>query len=105
MHQEAQIDSVPQEEKQKLDKKQKPDDSTAFDVKAEGILSYHPKPAPHEVSPIFAQVGNGGMFSNGPWKLGAIFDAVVLVISVVAVPWCWCARSYVSKVGPDVQKV
>jgi len=105
MHQEAQIDSVPQEEKQKQDKKQKPDDSTAFDVKPAGILSYHPKPAPPEVSPIFAQVGNGGMFSNGPWKLGAIFAAVVLVIAVVAVPWGWYARSKAAKIAPDAQKV
>ena len=105
MHQAAQIDSVPQAEKQKLEKKQKPDDSTAFDVKAEGILSYHPKPAPPEVSPIFAQVGNAGMFSNGPWKLGAIFAAVVLVIAVVAVPWGWYARSKAAKMAPDAQKV
>jgi len=102
MHQEAQTDSLPQEKKQKRDKKQ---DSTAFDVEPAGILSYHPKPAPPQVSPIFAQVGKSGTFSYGPWKLGAIFAAVVLVIAVVAVPWGWYARSKAAKVTPDAQKV
>jgi hypothetical protein len=103
-HQEAQADSLPQEKKQKRDKKQK-QDSTAFDVEPAGILSYHPKPAPPQVSPIFAQVGKSGTFSYGPWKLGAIFAAVVLVIAVVAVPWGWYARSKAAKVTPDAQKV
>jgi hypothetical protein len=105
IHQEAQADSMPQEKKQKRDKKQKPAGSTAFDVEPAGILSYHPKPAAAEVSPIFAQVGKGGTFSYGPWKLGAIFAAVVLVIAVVAVPWGWYARSKAAKVTPDAQKV
>ena len=105
MHQEAQADSVPRKKKQKLEKKQKRDDSTAFDVEPAGILSYHPKPAPAEASPIFAQIGNGGTFSYGPWKLGAIFAAVVLVIAVVAVPWGWYARSKAAKATPDAQKV
>jgi hypothetical protein len=105
MHQEAQADAAPREKKQKLSKKQKPDDSTAFDVEPAGILSYHPKPAPPEVSPIFAQVGNGGTFSYGPWRLGAIFAAVVLVIAVVAVPWGWYARSKAAKMAPDAQRV
>src|SRR6185295_13501269 len=102
--QEPQGDSVPREEQQKLNKKQKQDSNT-FDVEPAGILSYHPKSAPPAVSPIFAQVGKGGTFSYGPWKLGAIFAAVVLVIAVVAVPWGWYARSKAAKVTPDAQKV
>jgi hypothetical protein len=104
-HQEAQADSVPREEKRKLNKKQKQDGSTAFDVEPAGILSYHPKSSTPEVSPIFSQVGKGGTFSYGPWKLGAIFAAVVLVIAVVAVPWGWYARSKAAKMTPDAQKV
>ncbi|HXI24555.1 MAG TPA: DUF4388 domain-containing protein [Pyrinomonadaceae bacterium] len=103
MLQEAQADSVSREKKQ--NKKQKLDDSTAFDVERAGVLSYHPKPAPSDVSPVFAQIGNGGTFSNGPWKLGAIFAAVVLVIAVVGVPWGWYARSKAAKMAPDAQKV
>ena len=105
MHQEAKPDAMAREKKSKLDKKQKPEDSAAFDVEPAGILSYHPKPAPSEVSPIFAQVGKGGGFSYGPWKLGAIFAAVVLVIAVVAVPWGWYARSKAAKMTPDPQNV
>jgi Domain of unknown function (DUF4388) len=105
MHQEAQPDSVVQEKKPKLDKKQKPAGSTAFDVEPAGILSYHPKAAPPEVNPMFAQVGKGGAFSYGPWKLGVIFAAVVLVIAVVAVPWGWYARSKAAKMAPEAQKV
>jgi hypothetical protein len=105
MHQEAQADSVPREKKRKLNKTQKQDGSTAFDVEPAGILSYHPKSSTPEVSPIFSQVGKGGTFSYGPWKLGAIFAAVVLVIAVVAVPWGWYARSKAAKMAPDAQKV
>ena len=104
-HQEAQADSVPREEKRKLNKKQKPDGSTAFDVEPAGMLSYHPKSSTPEVNPIFSQVGKGGTFSYGPWKLSAIFAAVVLVIAVVAVPWGWYARSKAAKMTPDAQKV
>src|SRR2546423_6924449 len=105
MHQEAQADSVRREEKQKLDKKQKLNHSTAFDVEPAGTLSHHPKPATPEANPIFAQVGSGGTFSYGPWKLGAIFAAVVLVIAIVAVPWGWYARSKAAKMAPDAQKI
>jgi Domain of unknown function (DUF4388) len=105
VHQEVNADSAPREKKQKVEKKQKPVDSTAFDVEPAGILSYHPKPAPPEVTPIFAQVGKGSGFSYGPWKLGAIFAAVVLVIAVVAIPWGWYARSKAAKMAPDAQKV
>jgi hypothetical protein len=105
MHQEAQADSVPKEKKQKRNKKQKTVGSTEFDVEPAGILAYHPKPAPAEVAPIFSQVGKGSSFSYGPWKLGAIFAAVVLVIAVVAVPWGWYARSKAAKMAPDAPKV
>lgn len=105
MHQEAHADPVPVEKKPKVEKKQKPQDSTAFDVEPARILPYHPKPAPPEVNPIFSQIGKSGGFSYGPWKLGAIFAAVVLVIAVVAVPWGWYARSKAAKMAPDAQKV
>ena len=105
MHQEAQADSVPKEKKPKLNKKQTAVDSDEFDVEPAGILAYHPKPAPPEVAPIFSQVGKGSGFSYGPWKLAAIFAAVVLVIAVVAVPWGWYARSKAAKMAPDAQKV
>jgi hypothetical protein len=105
VHQEAQAKPVPQEKKQKLDKKEKQHDSTEFDAEPAGILSYHPKPATPPVTPMFAQVGKSGAFSYGPWKLGAIFAAVVLVIAVVAVPWGWYARSKAAKMTPDAQKV
>jgi hypothetical protein len=104
MHQAAQANSVPAEQKQQVQKKEKPIDSAALDVEPAGILSYHSKPAPPKVSPIFAESASSG-FSFGPWKLGAIFAAVVLVIAVVAVPWGWYARSKAAKVSSDTQKV
>src|ERR1041385_3741878 len=103
-HQAAQANSVPAEQKQQVEKKEKPVDAVAFDVEPAGILSYHPKPAPPKVSPIFAESASSG-FNFGPWKLSAVFAAVVLVIAVVAVPWGWYARSKAAKLSSDTQKV
>lgn len=102
MHQEAKASAVPSEKKQKVEK-EKPARSS-FDVEPAGILSYHPKPAPPKVSPIFAESASSG-FSFGPWKLGAVFAAVVLLIAVVAVPWGWYARSKAAKMSSDSQNV
>jgi len=46
-----------------------------------------------ETGPLFHDIQSSGPFAYGPWKLGAIFGAVVLVIAVIAVPWGWYARS------------
>ena len=104
VHQEAPTDSAPAEQKQKVEKTPKPADKTALDVEPAGILSYHPKAAPPKVSPIFAETPSSG-FSFGPWKLGAVFAAVVLLIAVVAVPWGWYARSKAAKLSSEAQKV
>jgi len=46
-----------------------------------------------ETAPLFLDIQSSGTFAYGPWKLGAIFGSVVLVIAVIAVPWGWYARS------------
>ena len=96
---------VEQESWKKKPKKQaRAEDVPVIDVEPAGILSYHPKLSAPKVSPIFSESASSG-FSYGPWKLGLIFGAVVLVIAVVAVPWGWYARSKAAKLNPDTQKI
>jgi hypothetical protein len=61
-----------------------------------------PKPAPSKPKPakapevaalpFLSQVESSSRFSNGRWKVGAAF-AAVLLIAGVGVPWGWYARS------------
>lgn len=94
-------------EQPKPEKAKRKEPEPSMDVQPAGILAYHPPKVvpPPQVSPIFADVTGGRSFAYGPWKLGVIFGAVVLVIAVVAVPWGWYARSKAAKASPEAQTV
>ena len=42
-------------------------------------------------------------FAYGPWKLGAIFAALILIVGVVAVPWGWYARGKAAKLASETK--
>ena len=42
-------------------------------------------------------------FSYGPWKLGAIFAALILIVGVIAVPWGWYARGKAAKLANETR--
>jgi len=42
-------------------------------------------------------------FAYGPWKLGAIFAALILIVGVFAVPWGWYARGKAAKLANETK--
>ena len=42
-------------------------------------------------------------FAYGPWKLGAIFAALILIVGVIAVPWGWYARGRAAKLAVETK--
>src|SRR5437764_1347545 len=42
-------------------------------------------------------------FAYGPWKLGAIFAALILIVGVIAVPWGWYARGKAAKLATETK--
>ena len=42
-------------------------------------------------------------FAYGPWKLGAIFAALILIVGVIAVPWGWYARGKAAKIANETK--
>jgi hypothetical protein len=57
-----------------------------------------------ETFPFLTQVETSSRFSNGRWKLGAVFAALLLVAGV-GLPWGWYARSKTAKVANDPKPV
>jgi uncharacterized protein DUF4388 len=60
-------------------------------------------PAP--AAPFLSQVTPPSRFADGPWKLGAVIAAVVLIVGVIAVPWGWYARSKAAKLASETKTV
>jgi hypothetical protein len=68
---------------------------------------------PRKVSehPVILPVSDGFLsshdsvsrFAYGPWKLGAIFAALILIVGVVAVPWGWYARGRAAKLASETK--
>lgn len=68
---------------------------------------------PRKVSeqPVILPVSDGFLsspdsvsrFAYGPWKLGAIFAALILIVGVVAVPWGWYARGKAAKLASETK--
>jgi Domain of unknown function (DUF4388) len=42
-------------------------------------------------------------FAYGPWKLGAIFAALILIVGGIAVPWGWYARGKAAKLANETK--
>src|SRR5207248_9309222 len=42
-------------------------------------------------------------FAYGPWKLGIIFAALILIVGVIAVPWGWYARGKAAKMANETK--
>jgi hypothetical protein len=59
---------------------------------------------PHAV-PFLSQTEHASHFASRPWKLGAVFAAVALIVAVVAVPWGWYARSKAARLANEVKPV
>jgi len=57
---------------------------------------------PHAV-PFLSQTEHASHFASRPWKLGAVFAAVALIVAVVAVPWGWYARSKAARLASEVK--
>lgn len=55
--------------------------------------------------PFLSQIEPASRFSSGPWKLGAVFAAIVLIIGVVAVPWGLYARSKAARLANESKPV
>lgn len=67
--------------------------------KAEDVIE---KPGPAisraPVSDVFlASTERASKFSSGPWKLAAVFAALVLIVAGIAVPWGWRVRGKAAK--------
>jgi Domain of unknown function (DUF4388) len=68
---------------------------------------------PRKVSehPVILPVSDGFLsshdsvsrFAYGPWKLGAIFAALILIVGVVAVPWGWYAGGRAAKLASETK--
>ncbi|HEU5236425.1 MAG TPA: DUF4388 domain-containing protein [Pyrinomonadaceae bacterium] len=59
---------------------------------------------PHAV-PFLSQTEHASHFASRPWKLGAVFAAIALIVAVVAVPWGWYARSKAARLANEVKPV
>src|SRR5262249_10495424 len=80
--------------------------------KVEPVIHHVEKPAepsraprqsqPHAV-PFLSQTEHASHFASRPWKLGAVFAAVALIVAVVAVPWGWYARSKAARLASEVK--
>ena len=46
---------------------------------------------------FLASTQRASKFSSGPWKLGAVFAALVLIVAGIAVPWGWRVRGKAAK--------
>jgi hypothetical protein len=56
------------------------------------------RPKPPLVTDAFlASTQNASKFSYGPWKLAAVFAALILIIAGIAIPWGWHARAKSAK--------
>ena len=53
--------------------------------------------------PFLSQVEPSSRFAARPWRLGAVFAAIVLIVTVVAVPWGWYARSKAAKMANETK--
>lgn len=53
--------------------------------------------------PFLSQVEPSSRFAARPWRLGAVFGAIVLIVAVVAVPWGWYARSKAAKMANETK--
>lgn len=58
-----------------------------------------------ESAPLFSELSSSKAFAFSPFKVGAIFAAVVLAIGVIAVPWGWYARSKAARLSTEGQPV
>ena len=82
--------------------------------KVEPVIHHVEKPAepsraprqsqPHAV-PFLSQTEHASHFASRPWKLGAVFAAVALIVAVVAVPWGWYARSKAARLANEVKPI
>src|SRR5262249_14105020 len=88
--------------------------SAKFEAKPEPVTHHVEKPAqpsrapkqsqPHAV-PFLSQTEHASHFASRPWKLGAVFAAVALIVAVVAVPWGWYARSKAARLANEVKPI
>jgi hypothetical protein len=69
----------------------------------EQVVVKQPQPTPQRtkapaVSDAFlASTESASKFSYGPWKLAAVFAALILIIAGIAVPWGWRVRGKAAK--------
>jgi hypothetical protein len=49
-------------------------------------------PRPNVSDAFLASTQRASKFSSGPWKLAAVFAALVLIVAGIAVPWGWRVR-------------
>lgn len=62
------------------------------------------QPVIHPVSDGFLSSPESvSRFAYGPWKLGAIFAALILIVGVIAVPWGWYARGKAAKLASETK--
>ena len=52
---------------------------------------------------FLSSADSSSRFAYGPWKLGAIFAALILIGGVIAVPWGWYARGKAAKLATETK--
>src|SRR5260370_38979407 len=79
------------------------DEPARDDDESENAIIDVPAVQPAEMPTFLAQAENESRWRGKPWTLGAIVFAVVLVLTVISVPWARYVRSKAAKLTLDTQ--
>jgi hypothetical protein len=78
-----------------------PDEAIVVDEEPQKVFEQPVIPAVRDG--FLSSPNSASRFAYGPWKLGAIFAALILIVGVVAVPWGWYARGKAAKLASETK--